>query len=440
MRSVCIHTLGCKLNYGESSYLGRKFAEKGLQLKSFGEKSDIFVLNTCTVTSHADSECRKIIRSVLRQYPDTFVVVVGCYSQLKSEQISMIPGVDLILGSNEKYDVIKYLEKSLGKDFDKNYKKNGNKPEVYVSDIKNSDFIGEAYSSDNDLRTRAFLKIQDGCDYNCTFCTIPLARGKSRSLPLPQIIENTKRIIDAGYKEIILTGVNIGDYRSEGGLNLLSLMEQFEKLNIKRIRISSIEPNLLSDEIIDFIASSDKFCKHFHIPLQSGDDEILRLMKRRYNTKMFKKVIENIKMKIPNAGIGLDVIVGFPGETEESFSNTYNFINDLPVTYLHIFTYSERPGTLSINYKNKVLPQIKKGRNKILSELSQNKKMKFYSDNILKTHKVLFESRKNNIIEGWTENYIRVRSDSENLEENEIYTVLITSSNGINPVECKIIN
>lgn len=439
MKSVCIHTVGCKLNYSESSYIAMKFAEKGLEIKPFGEKTDIFVLNTCTVTSHADSECRKLIRSVGRKYPDTFIVVVGCYSQLNAEQISNIKGVDLILGSNDKFRIIEHIEDLIGGDITKDYKKNGRGSEIFVSDF-DSGFIGEAYSSDEDMRTRAFLKIQDGCDYNCTFCTIPLARGKSRSLELEKILENANHLINSGYKEIILTGVNVGDYKIENKSALLTLLEHLEKLEIKRIRISSIEPNLLSNEIIDFVASSDKFCNHFHIPLQSGDDEILRLMRRRYSTKMFAKVIENIKMKIPDAGIGIDVIIGFPGETEMHFRNTYDFIKDLPVSYLHTFTYSERQNTLSWSFSNKVSPEIKKERSKILRGLSREKKIKFYLDNVSKIHKVLFETRKNNIIEGWTENYVRVSSNSKELKENEIFSVLLTKANGINPVECKIIN
>lgn len=439
MKSFCIHTVGCKLNYSESSYIAKKFAEKGLIFKPFGEKTDIFILNTCTVTSHADSECRKIIRSVLRKYPDTFVAVVGCYSQLNAEQIADIKGVDLILGTNDKFKVIEYIEKIFDGNLNNDYRKNGHKAEVYVSDA-NSDFIGEAYSADYDVRTRAFLKIQDGCDYNCSFCTVPLARGKSRSLPLEKVIENANKLIQAGYKEIVLTGVNIGDYKIENRYGLLQLMERLQELNIERIRISSIEPNLLTNEIIEFVRSSAKFCNHFHIPLQSGDDEILKLMKRRYNTKMFANVIENIKLKIPDAGIGIDVIVGFPGETDEHFMNSYNFIKDLPVSYLHTFSYSERKNTLSSTYKEKVSPEIRKKRSEILRELSVEKKSKFYKENTNKIHKVLFETRKNGIIDGWTENYIRVASDSKDLRENEIFSVILTKSNGINPVECKIIN
>ncbi|MCX7832861.1 MAG: tRNA (N(6)-L-threonylcarbamoyladenosine(37)-C(2))-methylthiotransferase MtaB [Ignavibacteria bacterium] len=439
MKSVCIHTVGCKLNYSESSFIAKKFTEKGLVLKPFGEKADIFVLNTCTVTSHADSECRRIIRSVLRKYPETFVAVIGCYSQLNSNQIAGIKGVDLILGTNEKFKIVEHIEKILQGDIKNDYKKNGNRAEIYISDFK-SDFIGEAYSSDSDVRTRAFLKIQDGCDYNCAFCTVPLARGRSRSLPIQKVLENAKHLIDAGYKEIILTGVNIGDYKVENGSGFLFLMEQLERLDIERIRISSIEPNLLTNDIIKFIRFSDKFCNHFHIPLQSGDDEILKLMKRRYNVKMFEKVIESIKSKIPDAGIGIDVIVGFPNEGEKHFKNTYNFIQNLPVSYLHIFSYSERKNTLSSTYEGKVPAEVKKERSKILRELSIEKKIRFYNENIQKVHRVLFETWKNGFIEGWTENYVRVRGDSKLLRENEILPVLLTKTNENNLVECKLIN
>lgn len=440
MKSVSIHTLGCKLNYSESSFISRQFAEKGMEIKPFGEKSDVFILNTCTVTAEADRECRQLIRSVLRKNPDTFVVITGCYAQLRPGEIADIEGVDLVLGSNDKFRIMDYLSGVSGYSLGCIDKKPAGKTDIIVSSFNGSGFIGEAYSSDVDSRTRAFLKIQDGCDYNCSFCTIPLARGKSRSLPSGKVIENARKIIDSGYREIILTGVNIGDYRDENGNKFFNLLLELNKLSIERIRISSIEPNLLNDDILNLVKTSDKFCKHFHIPLQSGSPEILRLMKRRYNRDFFSDLIYKIREQIQDAGIGVDVIVGFPGEKENHFKETFNFLNSLPVSYLHVFSYSERPDTHSVNLSGKVQTFEKKKRSKILRNLSEMKRSEFYKNYIGKTADVLFETSKNGSIEGWTGNYIRVRTDSVNKIENRILSVKLIKSEGIKPVECEIIN
>jgi len=440
MKSVSIHTLGCKLNYSESSFIAKQFTEKGIELKHYGEKSDIFVLNTCTVTAEADRECRQIIRSILRKNPDTYVVITGCYAQLKSEEIADIRGVDLILGSNEKFRIFDYLPELENNTLSCIDKKPENKADIFVSPIDGKDFIGEAYSSDIDSRTRAFLKIQDGCDYNCSYCTIPLARGKSRSLNSGIVIENAKRIIDSGYKEIILTGVNVGDYKDSTGKNFFNLISEMNKLNIFRIRISSIEPNLISDEIIKLVKESDKFCNHFHIPLQSGSDTILKLMKRRYNTKLYEDLIYRIKKEIPEAGIGVDVITGFPGETDKLFTETYEFLEKLPISYLHTFSYSERPDTHSLSLPGKVRTFEIKTRSKKLRNLSAEKKSIFYLNNNNKEFFVLFETVRTNKIEGWTGNYIRVRYKPDIFLENRIKKVKLIKTAGINPVECEILN
>jgi threonylcarbamoyladenosine tRNA methylthiotransferase MtaB len=413
-------------------------------LKNYGEKSDVFVLNTCTVTDNADRECRKIIRSVLRNNPETYVIVTGCYAQLQPGEIKSIDGVDLILGSKEKLRLFDYLENY---DLDTPscvFKEPDTR--IFVSEMNgNRDEISEAFSADTDSRTRAFLKIQDGCDYNCTFCTIPLARGVSRSLPLKSVIDNAQKIIDAGYKEIILTGVNTGDYRfiekdSGRTLKLIDVLYEFDKLSIERIRISSIEPNLLTDEILQLAKASDKFCRHFHIPLQSGDAEILKKMKRRYNREMFGDLIHKVRREISDAGIGIDVIVGFPGETDENFKNTYEFLDSLPFTYLHVFSYSERRNTPAAVMDGKVDIKTRRKRSEMLRNLSAKKKFEFYSVFSGKKMKVLFEStvineNGNSYIEGWTSNYIRVRTKNHADLQNKISEVELTTINGVKPVK-----
>ncbi len=423
-KTVALHTLGCKLNYSETSTLADSFNRKGFKINNYGEDADVFVLNTCSVTDNADKECRQIIRSVLNKNPETYVIVTGCYAQLQPDEIASIGGVDLVLGANQKFKLFDYID---------NYEKK-NVSCVFTSPINEVLDFDYAYSSDIDSRTRAFLKIQDGCNYNCSFCTIPLARGSSRSLATDKVIENAKKLLDMGYKEIVLTGVNTGDYNYEVSIGkehfnyrLIDVLYELDKLNIPRIRISSIEPNLLTDEIIQLVKSSDNFCKHFHIPLQSGDSEILKLMRRRYNRDYYESLIQKLNDEIPNIGIGVDVIVGFPGETEERFENTRKFLELLPVSYLHVFSYSERKNTHAVTLPGAVNISERKNRSKILRNLSDAKKFNFYKKNIGEIHNVLFESAKENGgIDGFTENYIKVRVENSPELENKILPVKIT--------------
>ena len=433
-KSVSLHTLGCKLNYSETSTLAGKFHSNGFNLKEYGEASDIFVLNTCSVTENADKECRQIIRSVLNRNPETYIIVTGCYAQLQPNEIAEIHGVDLVLGANEKFRLFDYVNGFEKKDLSC----------VFTSPADEITNLDYAYSSDVESRTRAFLKIQDGCDYNCSFCTIPLARGKSRSLPVNTVIENAKKLLDLGYKEIVLTGVNTGDYTYQNGTpkvnKLADILYELEKLNIPRIRISSIEPNLLNDEIIELTGSSNKFCKHFHIPLQSGDPDTLKLMRRRYNRDFYEGLIEKLNSKIPGIGIGVDVIIGFPGETAERFGNTLSFLENLQVSYLHVFTYSERRNTYAVTLPGRVEIKDRKERSRILRELSNKKKMQFYSVNKGKKHKVLFETAKeDDHIYGFTDNYIKVRTKHKAELENKITDFEITGSENYMFAEGKII-
>jgi len=448
MKSVSLHTLGCKLNYSETSTIAKDFSLKGFVLKNFGDPSDIFVLNTCSVTENADRECRQIVRSVLRKNPETYVIVTGCYAQLQPNEISGIKGVDLVLGINEKFKLFDYID---------NYEKKELSC-IYRSQVEEIKEFDEAFSADTDSRTRAFLKIQDGCNYKCSFCTIPLARGKSRSLAINKVIDNAKKIIDAGYKEIVLTGVNTGDYNyelKEAGENLanenskfqipnsklIDVLYELDKLNIERIRISSIEPNLLTDEIISLYQTSEKFCNHFHIPLQSGDPEVLKLMRRRYNTNYYKELIFKLNKKVNDLGIGVDVIVGFPGETEKHFNSTFNFLETLPISYLHVFSYSERRNTDAINFSGKVDVKERKRRSEILRSLSNKKRFDFYSKFIGTEQTVLFETRKNDdFIEGFTTNYIRVKVKSDDSIENKICKVKLNETDGVRPVVSEILN
>jgi threonylcarbamoyladenosine tRNA methylthiotransferase MtaB len=401
-KTVAFHTLGCKLNYSETSSIGKQFLERGFEFADLEEAADVYVLNTCSVTESAEQECRQIIRRALRQNPQAFIIVTGCYAQLRPKEIAQIEGVDFVLGSNEKFKLFSLID-------------NFNKREltcISVTPTENLTEFGLARSSEADSRTRAFLKIQDGCDYTCSFCTIPLARGSSRSLPIDQTVDEFRKILDDGYREVILTGVNVGDYGKNINANLFNLLQGLIKLDGEfRIRVSSIEPNLLSDEIIELVAESEKLCKHFHIPLQSGSPRILRAMQRRYTTPEYEELIYKVKNKILDAGIGVDVIVGFPGETEEDFIHTHNFLRDLPVSYLHVFTYSERPDTKAISLPGTVDVQERKRRNNILRILSEKKRTEFYSGMIGSEQEVLFENASHNgFMQGFTSNYIRVRT------------------------------
>jgi threonylcarbamoyladenosine tRNA methylthiotransferase MtaB len=403
-KTFAFHTLGCKLNFAESTAIGRKLVKEGLIELNFNEKSDIYIINSCSVTENADKECAYWVRKAKRISPSSKVLIIGCYAQLKPESIINIPGVDAVLGANEKFNVHIWLEKLLQNDLQL----------MQACNIDDVNGFHSAYSLGE--RTRSFLKVQDGCDYSCTFCTIPLARGRSRSDDLVNVLNNAKELVGNGVKEIVLTGINLGDYGKgiNGGKNrklkFIKLLKSMEKIDgLERVRISSIEPNLLDDEIISFVSTSSKIVPHFHIPLQSGSDYILRRMKRRYLSKLYKERVYKIKELMPHCSIGVDVIVGFPGETEEYFMETVNFLKSLPVSYFHVFSYSERNNTKAIEMSDVVPVSRRRQRSKILRDLSLKKKRQFYSDSINSQRKVLFESKiKDSMLEGWTDNYIKV--------------------------------
>jgi len=428
MKSVSLHTLGCKLNYSETSTIGKGFSQKGFSLKEFGEPADVFVLNTCSVTENADRECRQIVRSVLNKNPQTYVIVTGCYAQLQPNEIASIEGVDLVLGISEKMKLMDYIDNIEKKELSC----------IHRDSVEKANDFFEAFSSDTDSRTRAFLKIQDGCNYKCSFCTIPLARGASRSLAPDKVLDNAKKIIDAGYREIVLTGVNTGDYDFEN-YRLIDILNILENTEIDRIRLSSIEPNLITDEIISFAKNSEKFCNHMHIPMQSGDNEILRSMRRRYNREYYRDTVLKLKDEVKDICIGADVIVGYPGETEEHFLNTEKFIRELPVNYLHVFSYSERRDTDAVLLPGRVEIADRKKRSSILRRLSDSKKYEHYNKFIGTEQTVLFESDKDDYAEGLSENYIRVKVNKSNLE-NKIRKVKLTETDGIKPVTAELLS
>ena len=396
--SVAFHTLGCKLNFSETSALARHLEQEGFIQKNFEEEADYYVINTCSVTENADKECRQLVRRIQRRSPSSAVVITGCYAQLKPKEIASIPGVDLVLGAAAKFELATHLQAL----------KKGDETKICSCDIDTVEDFNASWSVHH--RTRTFLKVQDGCDYNCSFCTIPLARGKSRSDKIINVLENVKEIANAGSKEIILTGVNLGDF-GENGENFFQLISALEnETTIPRFRISSIEPNLLSDEIIRFVASSQRFMPHFHIPLQSGSDRVLGLMRRRYKRKLYADRVNLIKSLIPHASIGVDVIVGFPGETETDFQETYLFLESLPITYLHVFTYSERDNTLAASMQDSITPATRHARNKKLRQLSYLKQEHFNNQFSGTIRSVLFEKEeKTTMMEGYTDNYIRVK-------------------------------
>ena len=401
---VAFHTLGCKLNFAETSTIARQFENGGYSRVPFDSAADVYVINTCSVTENADKECKKIVQHALKQSPDAFVCIVGCYAQLKPEEIAKIHGVDLVLGATEKFRIIDYINDLNKREF----------TEIHSCEIEEANIFTSAYSIGD--RTRAFLKVQDGCDYSCTYCTIPLARGISRSDSMENVVRNAQEIAQKGVKEIVLTGVNIGDYgKGENGnkkhehtfLQLVEALDQVE--GIERYRISSIEPNLLKNETIDLVAQSKKFVPHFHIPLQSGSNKILNLMKRRYMRELYSDRVQKIKELMPACCIGVDVITGFPGETHEDFLETYNFLNELPISYLHVFTYSERANTEATLMSGTVPMAERKQRTKMLRILSSKKKAEFYKQFTGTQQEALFEfEEKNNRIYGYTRNYLRV--------------------------------
>ncbi|RJP60928.1 MAG: tRNA (N(6)-L-threonylcarbamoyladenosine(37)-C(2))-methylthiotransferase MtaB [Melioribacteraceae bacterium] len=422
MKKVAFHTLGCKLNFSETSAISQKFLNNGFEIVDFNSHADVYVVNTCTVTDNADKECRQIVRRALRNNPDAFIAVTGCYAQLRAEEISQIDGVDVVLGSNEKFNIFDYAN---------NFSKNELSC-IYVSDTNELNEFHSSLSLEGNERTRAFFKIQDGCDYKCSFCTIPLARGKSRSMNPDEVIKEFKTLLDVGYKEIILTGVNVGDYGLNYNMNLFNLLQRMLKVEGDyRIRISSIEPNLLDDNIIQLTRDNEKMAKHFHIPLQSGSKEILALMQRRYKKENYQELISKVVNTIPNVGIGVDVIVGFPGETDEHFRETYDFIKELPISYLHVFTYSERPNTKAIEMGGNIDISIRKKRNKMLRILSDKKRAEFNRSMIGEEQFVLFEDQnENGIMKGFTESYLRVSHTYNSELINKFTKVKIREANG----------
>lgn len=415
-KSVALHTLGCKLNFSETTAIGRMLENEGFIKKDFDDVADVYVINTCSVTDNADKECRQIVRKIQRKAPESIIVIAGCYAQLKPEEIATIPGVNLVLGASEKFNIAHHLKEITDNNFTK----------VYSCDIDDVNIFIPSHSINE--RTRIFLKVQDGCDYNCSFCTIPMARGKSRSNSISEVINNVNEIAKGGAKEIVLTGINLGDFGKgiSGGKKreetFFELITELDKLdNISRYRISSIEPNLLTDEIIEFVANSKNFMPHFHIPLQSGSNKTLAFMRRRYKRELYSEKIDLIKKLIPDCCIGVDVIVGFPGETDEDFEETVNFLKSLDISYLHVFTYSERDNTQALEIKPVVPKNIRNARNKILRNLSYSKMQDFTVKNIGTQRKVLFESvNKNGMIEGYSDNYIKVATPYKKEFENEI--------------------
>ena len=399
MSRVAIHTLGCKLNYSESSTIVRQLENNGFSRVDFSDEADIYIINTCSVTDNADKKCRTTVKSVLKQNPEAYVVVIGCYAQLKPKEISEIPGVDMVLGAAEKFNMIEHLQ-SLKKE---------EEAIVFNKNIKETQDFVPAFSYGD--RTRSFLKVQDGCDYFCSFCTIPLARGKSRNATIAETVAKAKEVAATDIKEVVITGVNIGDFGADQDYaeTFYDLIVELDKVEgIERYRISSIEPNLLSNEIIDFVAASDKFVPHFHIPLQSGDDEILTKMRRKYLSDLYVDRIKRIKKQMPNSCIGVDVIVGFPGETEEHFLTTYNFLNELDISYLHVFTYSERNNTTAKKMTDKVTKAEKTERAQRLRILSTKKKRYFYETQLGREMNVLWEEEKQGEnMQGFSENYVR---------------------------------
>ena len=415
-KTVALHTLGCKLNFSETTALGRMLENDGFAKKDFDEIADVYVINTCSVTENADKECRQIVRKIQRKAPEALVVITGCYAQLKPNEIAAIPGVDLVLGAAEKFNIAQHLKEISKNDATK----------ICSCDVEDVNIFVPSHSINE--RTRIFLKVQDGCDYNCSFCTIPMARGKSRSDEINNVIENVKAITAVGAKEIVLTGINLGDFGKgytggkKYGENFFDLIKELDALpGIERYRISSIEPNLLSNEIIEFVSNSKHFMPHFHIPLQSGSNNTLAAMRRRYKKELYAEKIGLIKLLMPHCCVGVDVIVGFPGETDEDFLETVNFLKELDISYLHVFTYSERDNTHALTIAPVVPMQTRNKRNKILRNLSYEKMQAFTLQHIGQTRKVLFEHvNKNGIMEGYADNYIKVASPFKKEWENQI--------------------
>lgn len=435
MKTVAYHTLGCKLNFSETSSIARGLEKEGYQKIAFDAGADLYVINTCSVTNNADKECKTIVRKAKRFSPDSKVVIIGCYAQLKPKEISEIPGVDLVLGASEKFNIPQFLQDLEESD-----------SSIHACEIGDVDFFVDAYSVGD--RTRAFLKVQDGCDYGCTFCTIPLARGRSRSDTIENVVKNAWEIGNQGIKEVVLTGVNIGDFgkgnsgarkSNEAFIDLVKALDEVE--SVDRFRISSIEPNLLTDEIIEFVAQSKRFMPHFHIPLQSGNDKLLKMMRRRYLTQLYTDRVTKIKELMPHCCIGVDVIIGFPGETHEDFLTTYNYLNELDISYLHVFTYSERPNTKAVEMDGVIPKKERAERSKMLRGLSEKKRRYFYEQYQSAERLALLEGKEaEGIMHGFTDNYVKIempyRAELVNsIQKVRLGEVLIT---GNVEVECLV--
>lgn len=419
-KKVAFYTLGCKLNFSETSSIGRIFKNAGYETTPFNSQADVYVINTCSVTDHADKKCRKVVKEALKHSPNAYITIVGCYAQLKPKEISEIPGVDMVLGAAEKFNIIEHINDLTKQE----------KAIIHNAPIDETNQFVSAFSIGD--RTRTFLKVQDGCDYSCTFCTIPLARGASRSGKIEDIVKQAEEIASSGVKEIVLTGVNIGDFgirdgkRQDKFLDLVKALDEVE--GIDRIRISSIEPNLLANEVIEFVAQSKRFVPHFHMPLQSGSNKILAKMRRRYKRELYAERVAKIKALMPNCCIGVDVIVGFPGETREDFIDTYNFLNEMDVSYLHVFTYSERENTIAAQMEGAVPGAQRSDRSKMLHILSEKKRRAFYEENLTAMGEVLFESDiKDGYMHGFSKNYVKVRTEYDPLLVNEIVPVRFVS-------------
>ncbi len=425
---IVFHTLGCKLNYTETSAISRSFPESRFERVMADSKADIYVINTCSVTGAAEKKCRQAIKKFIHRSPGAFIAVTGCYAQLRPQDIAAIPGVDLVLGTNEKFDLVAYMKNLSKRDV----------PEVHSSELPENQYCHPAFSVGD--RTRSFLKVQDGCDYGCAYCTVPLARGNSRNQDIASLKGEAEKIAQTGTKEIVITGVNTGDFGKTTGESFILLLKELIKVHgIERYRISSIEPNLLTDEIIELIAEGNKLMPHLHIPLQSGSDRILGLMKRRYRREMFERSILSVKEKIPLAGIGADVIVGFPGETDYDFEETYSFLRDMPLSYLHVFTYSARPGTVAYSMRDRTTFRVKEERSKRLIALSEEKHLGFCRLNLGKISEVLFESGSRKMITGFTENYLKAEHPCDYAMRGRIKKVLLKAVSASGNMTAEII-
>jgi len=429
-KKVAFYTLGCKLNFSETSSIGRIFQNAGYETTNFNSQADVYVINTCSVTDNADKKCRKVVKEALKHSPNAYITIVGCYAQLKPREISEIPGVDMVLGAAEKFNIIEHIN-----DLTKN-----EKTVIHNAPIEETQQFVSAFSIGD--RTRTFLKVQDGCDYSCTFCTIPLARGASRSGKIEDIVKQAEEIAASGVKEIVLTGVNIGDFgirdgkRQDKFLDLVKALDEVE--GIDRIRISSIEPNLLANEIIEFVAQSQRFVPHFHMPLQAGNNKVLAQMRRRYKRELYAERVAKIKSLMPNCCIGVDVIVGFPGESREDFLDTYNFLNELDISYLHVFTYSERENTIAAQMEGAIPGAQRSDRSKMLHILSEKKRRAFYESQLQSIDEVLFEGDiKDGYMHGFSKNYVKVRTPYDPLLVNEIVPVKFISISENGDVDCE---